>query len=249
MKLHGIARLGLAAAIVTLAAATPARAQRGDGFLFRQPEVNVSLRLGYGYAMANSDLFKQVTEDLTLNKRDFSGLTAGAEIGVPITSRFEFTLDGAYVRANKSSEFRHFIDNNDLPIEQTTTFERVPLSANLRFYLAAPGRSVGKLAWIPAKIVPWVSGGGGTMWYRFQQRGDFVDFNTSNVYPSYYEGSGWAPVVQASGGVDVSLNSLVAFRTSLQSIWAKGPLGRDFSGFDKLDLSGVNATLGLSFRL
>jgi hypothetical protein len=249
MKLHSIARLGLTAAIVTFAAGTPARAQHGDGFLFRRPEASLSMRLGYGYAMANSDLFDQVTEDLTLNKRDFSGLTAGAELAVPVTSRFEITVDGAYLRANKGSEFRHFIDNNDLPIEQTTTFERVPLSLNVRFYLTPPGRSVGKLAWIPSKVAPWVSAGAGTMWYRFRQQGDFVDFNTTNVYPSFYEGSGWAEMVQASGGVDVSLSSLVALRTSVQSIWAKGPLGRDFIGFDKLDLSGVNATLGLSFRL
>jgi hypothetical protein len=248
MTLHSFTRLSLGAAFA-LAAAVPAGAQSGNGFLFHRPDASITLRLGYGYANANSDLFKQVTEDLTLNKRDFSGLTAGAEFAVPVSSRFEISVDAAYLRSSKGSEFRHFIDNNDLPIEQTTSFERVPVTGNLRFYLTPPGRSVGKLAWIPAKVVPWVSAGGGTMWYRFRQEGDFVDFNNSNVYASYYESTAWSPMVQASGGVDVSLTSLIAFRTSIQSVWSKAPLTRDFQGFDKLDLSGVNATLGLSFRL
>lgn len=248
MTLQGITRLGLAAAI-SLAAAAPASAQKGDGFLFHKPDARLTLRLGYDHANANSDLFKQVTEDLTLNKRDFSGLLGGGELAIPITDHIEIAVDASYSRASKGSEFRNFIDNNDLPIEQTTQFERVPVAGSVRFYLTPPGRSIGKLAWIPSKVASWVSAGAGTMWYRFRQEGDFVDFNTTNVYPSFYESSGWTSMAQVAGGVDVSLSSLVAVRSSIQSVWAKGPLNRDFVGFDKLDLSGVSASVGLTFRL
>ncbi len=247
MTLQGFARLGLAAAL--LAAAAPMSAQQGAGYLFHKPDARLTVRLGYDHANANSDLFKQVTEDLTLSKSDFSGLTAGAELAIPFGSRFEVALDGGYSHASKGSDFRHFIDNNNQPIEQTTTFQRVPLTANLRVYLVPPGRSIGKLAWIPNKITPWVAGGVGTMWYRFRQEGDFVDFNTTNVYPSFYESSAWTSMGQVSGGVDFNLNSLMALRTQLQSVWAKGPLTHDFVGFDKLDLSGVSGTIGLSFRM
>ena len=87
------------------------------------------------------------------------------------------------------------------------------------------------------------------MWYRFRQEGDFVDFNTLDVYSSFYESSAWTPAAQASGGVDFTLTPLVALRTAVQGVWAKGPLTHDFVGFDKIDLSSVNATIGLSFRL
>ena len=247
MTFQGFTRLGLAAAL-SLAALAPAGAQ-GSGFLFHKPDARLTVRVGYDHANANSDLFKQVTEDLTLNKRDFSGLTFGGELGIPISDRIEIAVEGGYSRASKGSEFRHFIDNNDLPIEQTTQFERAPVIGSVRFYIIPPGRSIGKLAWIPSKFTTWVSAGAGTMWYRFRQDGDFVDFNTSNVYTSFYESSGWTTTGQVAGGVDVSLNSLVAIRSSVQSQWAKGPLNRDFVGFEKLDLSGVSATVGLTFRL
>ena len=139
MTLHRFSRLGIAAAL--LAAAAPASAQKGDGYLFHKPDARLTVRLGYDHANANSDLFKQVTEDLTLSKKDFSGLTGGVEFALPVAERVEVSLDGGYSYSSKGSEFRHFIDNNDLPIEQTTTFQRVPITANVRIFLTSLTRA------------------------------------------------------------------------------------------------------------
>jgi hypothetical protein len=51
------------------------------------------------------------------------------------------------------------------------------------------------------------------------------------------------------GGLDVSITPLLALRGEARYVWAKAPLGRDFSGFNRIDLSGVQGTLGLTFRL
>ena len=91
----------------------------------------------------------------------------------------------------RRSEFRHFIDNNDQPIEQTTTFRRVPITIGVKQYLTSTGRSIGKFAWIPSRFAPYVGAGGGTMFYSFRQDGDFIDFQTNDVFPSYYASSGW----------------------------------------------------------
>src|SRR3954468_3507599 len=74
--------MGLAA-VVALAAAAPAHAQStGDGFLFHRPMARISVRGGYAVARAGSDLFDFTTENLTLQKRDFSGLSLGAAVDV-----------------------------------------------------------------------------------------------------------------------------------------------------------------------
>ena len=238
------------AAALALGLALPAYAQHGgDGYLFHAPNVRLSLRGGYDHANANSEVFDQAVQDLSLNKSDFSGLTLGGEAAFALTSRLDLSLDVGFSRSQKGSDFRHFIDNNDLPIEQTTTFARVPLMANLRLYLSPPGRNVGRLAWIPNKVVPFVGAGAGTMWYRFEQTGDFVDFQTNNVFTSTFKSDGWTPALQGMGGVDVSITPLLAFRGEARYVWAKAPLGRDFSGFNRIDLSGVQGTLGLTFRL
>lgn len=238
-------------ALFALGLAAPLHAQRsGDGYLFREPEGRLSIRVGYDHANAGSDVFAQSIDMLTINKRDFSGLTLGAEAGFPLSSRLDLSIDVGFSRAGRGSEFRHFIDNNNLPIEQTTTFDRVPVTANLRFYLTEPGRSIGKLAWIPKKVVPWIGAGGGMMWYRFRQLGDFVDSTTFKVFTADLNSSGWTGTAQGMGGADISLSPHVALRADVRYVWAKAQLDSPaFSGFDRIDLSGVQGTLGLTYRL
>ena len=238
------------AALAALAAAPPVQAQSsGDGFLFHEPNARISVRGGYALARAGSDLFEFTTENLTVDKSDFSGLSLGASVGFRVTSRIDFTLDGGYSRTSKASEFRNLIDDDDLPIEQTTTFERAPITANLKLYLSPPGHSVGRAAWIPAKITPWIGAGGGFMRYRFKQEGDFVDFQTNGVFSSTFDTSDWTPVVQGMAGADFTLTPSLAITGEARYLWARGELGRDFGGFDKIDLSGVTASIGLSLRL
>src|SRR5258708_2001506 len=190
----------------------------------------MTLRGGYGLAAARSDIFDDAVTNLTLSRRDFSGLAAGVEVGVTMADRWDISVDASYSRASKGSEFRHFIDNNNLPIEQTTLFERVPIMASIRYYLTPPGRAIGRLAWIPSHAVPWVAAGAGTMFYKFEQKGDFVDFRTSNVFPSTFTSSEWTPALQGAGGFDGSLTPTLALTTEPRDIWAPGPGPHHFSG-------------------
>ena len=240
------------AALSTLlvGSAVPLHAQgSGTGYLFGAPNARLTVHAGYAHANANSDLFDFVTTNLTLNKSSFSGPSIGADLGVTVAPRLELSVSVDYSAAVRNSDDRVYQDNNNLPIEQTTSFRRVPLMANAILYLAPRGRSVGKLAWIPATVVPWVGAGGGTMWYRFQQEGDFVDYRTLNVFHSKLESSGWAPAFQGMGGVDVTLSPRFAFTADARYMWAKGTLSRDFTGFDRIDLSGITVALGFTVRL
>jgi hypothetical protein len=238
------------AAVFVLGLAPPAHAQLGgDGFLFRAPRVRLAVRGGFALASANSDVFDFTTENLTLEKRDFSSFSGGASIGVAATDRLELSVDVGYSRAAKSSAFRHLIDNNDLPIEQRTTFERIPYTANVKLYLNSPGQRIGTTAWVPAKLSPWIGAGGGVMQYRFHQNGDFVDFQTNKVFTSTFESTGATAVVQGLAGTDFTLTPSLALTGEARYLWARGDLGRDFGGFNKIDLSGVSASVGLSLRL
>ena len=239
------------AAVATLALNAPTlQAQRGGpGYLFQRPDVQITLRGGYAAARAGSDLFDFATSELTLKRSDFSGITAGLELGIPLTSRLDIVLDAGWAHARKGSEFRHFVDNKDRPIEQTTTFDRVPLTVNLRYNLVPTGRTVGRLAWIPSTVVPWIGAGGGAMWYRFEQQGDFVDFKTNAVFPTTYASSNWAPAGQVMAGVDLSLSPSLGVSLGGRYLLARGSLQRDFSGFDRIDLSGGSVTAGFLVRI
>jgi hypothetical protein len=238
----------LAAALAGLAAPLEGQSA-GNGYLFGAPDVRFSLRAGYAHANANSEVFEDAIRFLTLEKGSFSGPSMGGEIAFPLTSRLDVTFSADYSAAVRESDDREYIDNNNLPITQTTSFRRAPLAANAIFSLVPRGRTIGKLAWIPTRVVPWVGAGGGAMWYSFRQEGDFVNYQTLDVFSAAVESSGWAPVVQALGGVDVTISPRLGFTADVRGTWARAELSRDFSGYDKIDLSGVTGALGFTFRL
>jgi hypothetical protein len=224
----------------------------GNGFLLGTPEGSVAIRLGYDHATAGSDIFTDpaTAGELGLKKGDFSGFSGAVDLGVRMSDRFDFVLGTAYAGTSHGSKYLHYLDNNDQPIEQTTSFQRVPISGSVKMYLTPRGRSIGKFAWIPNKVSPYLGAGGGLIWYRYRQAGDFVDFNTPDlrVFPATYESSAWTAEGHAFAGIDYSLNPRLALTAESRYTWARGPLSSDFSGFHRIDLSGISATAGLAVR-
>lgn len=240
----------VASALFAAAAASPVRAQAtGNGYLFGAPDARFSIHAGYSRAGAGGDLFNEVTTNLSLNKSDFSGPSIGGEVAFTLSPRLDLAFQVDYAGVTKGSDYRHFFDNNQRPIEQTTTFRRVPVTANVRAYLLPRGREIGKLAWIPSSVVPWVGAGGGLMWYQYRQEGDFIDFSNMNVYRDRFNSDGWTPTLQGMGGVDVNLSTRLAFTADLRYNWARASLSSDFVGYNKIDLSGVSTALGFTIRL
>jgi hypothetical protein len=238
-----------AAAIVSLAAPQSSHAQSaGRGYLFGKPIGSFTLRGGYALANAKSDLFAFTTEELTLDRRDFSSPGADAEFALHALPKTDLVLWSSWAGVRRPSEFRNFIDNNDQPIEQTTDFQRVPVTVGIKQYLVSPGRSIGRFAWVPARVAPYVSAGAGTMWYRFKQTGDFVDFKTNDVFASVYESTGWTTAAHGAAGLEYSLDARFALSAETRYLWSKATLSPDFSGFDRLDLSGLSTMLGFTVR-
>jgi hypothetical protein len=234
---------------VLVAGVSPAVAQgAGNGFLFHTPSVTLTLHGGYDRAVAQSDIFDFTTKQLTLGQGDFSGLAGGGDLSFRLAPRVDVMLSAAYTGRVKPSEFRDWVGTDDLPIEQRTRFERAPVTANLKLYLLPRGRTIGSFAWVPAKVAPYIGAGGGAMWYRFRQQGDFVDYETLDIYNDFLQSDGWAPVAQALAGVDVSLTPRFALNGETRYAWSHARLGESFVDFDPIDLSGLSATVGLSIR-
>ena len=249
MSWRGYATLLL---VVTIAGvfATPSHAQSaGDGFLFRVPGGSFGLRAGFDHAMAGSDVFSYFTRELTLRRSDFSSATLGAYVGFRVSPRNDLVFDFSYANVSQGSEYRDWIDQNNQPIVQTTSLRRIPITVGLRHYLGARGRAIGRFAWIPAAQTPYVGVGAGVMQYRFRQVGDFINLQTLNIASDALESTAWTPVVHALAGMDFSLGRFFLLNGEVRYTWARGPMNRDYIGYNKIDLSGLSATAGFSFRL
>ena len=244
--LHWLLVALTAAAPLTLFAQDPG--QRGDGFLFRRPLISLTVRGGYDRPSGSSEIYDFATKQLTLDRGDLAALGMQFDLGVRLADRLDLVFTGGGARRSQASEFRNFVDNNDQPIEQVTTLRRFPITAGVKFALTHPGQQIGKFAWIPSRLTPWVGIGGGAMQYAFRQAGDFVDFETLNVFAKTYQSKGWAPMAYANVGADLSLNARFALTGDIRYSAARATLDGAFVGFDKIDLSGAAATMGLTIR-
>jgi len=240
--------------VIGIAAAAPlpllAQSQwhTGDGFLFHRPVVSLAIRAGYDRPTASSDIYRFATDQLTLSKGDFAAAGFQADLGLRVAERTEIVVSIGSARREKGSEFRKFVDNDDRPIEQVTTLRRMPMTLGVKYALTPPGDRIGKFVWIPNRLTPWIGAGAGMMSYAFTQSGDFVDFQTLNVFTQKLTSDGFTPMGYAHVGADLRLTTRLALTGDLRYSLARATLGQSFEGFDRIDLSGTAATMGITVR-
>ena len=243
----GVAGAALVAVVLSTGPGE-ARAQAGEDYLLKQPRVTLGLRAGYAVPRAESDIFTFTREQLTVEEDDFNAPSVGLELAFRLDERLDLALGVDYARSETTSEFREFVGTDDLPIVQTTVFDRTAITAGVRAYLKERGRSVGRFAWIPGSWSPFVGAGAGWMNYTFEQDGEFVDFETLDIFQDRFRSSGWTPTLHALAGVDVSLSPRFVLKTEGRYSWGSMDLAGDFVGFDEIDLSGFQVSLGVSAR-
>ena len=242
-------RFSMGAVLAVLRAAWDADIALAQDFLFRRPNVTLGLRFGYAMPRAEGEIFDFTRNELTVEKSDFNSAAIAGDLGIQLTGRIDLSLGLGYENSEIDSESRDFIGDDDLPILQTTNFRRVPFTVGLKAYLTERGRRISDLAWIPAKWAPFVGGGVGFVWYEFEQSGEFVDYETLDIFVDHFASSDGSPLAYATAGFDYSLGLRWIFTAEARYSWASADMGNDFVGFDPIDLTGLRAALGFSLRL
>lgn len=246
----GRALLAVLATLVAIGSApAPAAGQGGPGFLFKRPVASVSLRGGISLPRAQSDIFDFTRRELTVRDGDFDGSYFGAELAVPVAERWEVAFGVGYSKSSILSEYRDWVDQDDSPIQQGIRYNRTPITLSGKYYLVERGRAIGRFAWIPSRLTPFVGAGVGVVRHEFEQAGDFVDFTTFEVAFDQLRSVGYAPTVHALAGVDLTVLKQMFLTGEVRYAWASGTLDRQFfEGFDKMDLTGLQLTVGISAR-
>lgn len=240
--------LGAAVAVFAAEGAPLAAQARAPDFLLRTPRASLGIRTGYALATASSEIFDFTRENLTLERRDFDAMAFGAQLAISATPRLDVAVDLSVANAERKSEFRDWVGSDDLPIEQSTEFYRLPLTVGVKAYLRDRGRGVGRFAWVPERWAPYVGAGAGWVWYRFEQDGEWVDYETYDIFRDRFTARGSTPTVHMYGGADWSLGPAVFLTAEARYSWARAEMGGDFVGFDAMDLSGIQGTVGISLR-
>lgn len=247
MSVFGRSVLGALTALAVSATAVEAQRASPD-FLFKTPRASVTLKGGVTMPTAGSEIFDETSNLLTLDDGDYVSPTWGLDIALRATERLDVVGGIGISKASIWSEFRDWVDADDLPIEQNTSFTRVPFTLSLKYYLTDRGRTVSRFAWVPGDFAPYIGVGGGGMWYRYEQRGDFVDFVDLDIYFDILRSEGTTGTGHAFAGFDYSLGPRWVLQTEARYTVASMRMEPDFRDFDDIDLGGLEATVGFGIR-
>ena len=221
--------------------------QSAPDFLFGRPRFVVGASAGWLVASASGGIFDFTRDLLTINDGDFDTGTFRFTFGRSVSPRLDLMLEAGFSRATITSKYRDFVDSDGLEIVQTTELTQGPLAGGLRFWLRPRGREVGRFAWVPSRLAPYVGAGGGVYRYHFTQSGDFVDFVDLSIFTAGLDSSGWTPSGHVFGGASVNLTPHLFANIEARYTWANTPLSRDFVGFDNIDLNGLRITAGIEY--
>jgi hypothetical protein len=226
-----------------------AGAQPSPDFLFGSPRGMIGFRSGWVFASANSDLFTFVQRHLTIEPEDFNAPAFGVDVEIAVTPRVSAIGGFDFARASKDSEYRDFVDNQRLPITQTTRLTETNLSGSVKLAMTPRGREISSRAFVPAAVTPYVGAGAGMLRYEFLQFGDFIDVDSasSDIFSDTFRSSGWTPSAHLFGGVDVRVYKRLYLSGEGRYLWSSGTPDRDFIDFDPIDLAGFKATVGVHY--
>lgn len=220
-----------------------------DDFLFHQPKATLSFNLGFNLPTAGSQVFDEAFEVYTLDKGDLYGFLIGGGISVFVNDRVDLGFDFSYASSDTWVEYTDYVDNNDLPIEHEISFLQVPLTVSAKYFLMDRGRKIGNLSWIPTSWAPYIGAGGGRIFYEYEQVGDFIDFVDNSVFRSSFLSEGWAWVGHVLGGAQWYLSPEWIISAEGRYSFASADMDRPaYQGYDKIDLSGFNGSIGFGFR-
>jgi outer membrane protein W len=214
-------------------------------FLFGVPKASFAARGGWSVAGTNSEIFELVQDELTVETGDFNAPILILDLTYKMKPQIDAMFRFGYSRVSVDSESRDYVDQDDNPILQTTELKKIPLTGNVKFYLLSRGREISRFAYVPRSFAPYVGGGGGLLWYRFRQVGDFVDFEDLSIFSDAFTSDGWTPTLNVFGGIDIKLTPRLFLAVEASYYWAKSDMGADFVNFDPIDLAGLAMTVGL----
>jgi outer membrane protein W len=224
----GVLALGMVALLPTYAHAAGGMDVRVGGFF---PRADTS---------GNNNLFKDDFDLYTVGKNDFRGLTGGIEFNFGLADNLELGLHADGYGRTIDTSYRNYVRSDDSEIFQTLKLESAPVGVTLRYVFG--GRH--------ASIAPYIGAGADLVFWHYEERGDFVDFQDPAlpVIADEFIEDGVVPGFHVQAGVRVPINHDFAITGEARYLWAKEKdMGGSFRGLG-LDLTGLSATVGVNIR-
>jgi hypothetical protein len=212
-------------------------------------EKYITIKGGYYMLSGKSDLWEYNEELLTLSVKDLNNFNGALELGFPVDSRFDISLEFGFYKDTAYTEYRDFIDEWGDPITQQISLRIVPIMFNGKFYpIAKTSRKNVRGRTEYRSIAPYVGAGLGLYIWRYEELGDYIDFSDGSIYTTQFLTNGTDLGVNLRGGIEIPIGSSAAIMAEFSHHIIKGELSEDFVGFQKFDLGGNLFSFGFVFH-
>jgi hypothetical protein len=198
-----------------------------------------NLKIGLFQPSLSSDLWRINMDNLIFKKSDMSNTYYAFEYEFFLNRYSSLSLElGSYNR-NLYSEYRDYEYDDGTPIYQNIALRITPLELTYKLYPIGHRRM----------FIPYLGVGGGMYFWRYEQWGEFIDFETGDVN----EGNAVTRTISigfnARAGIVLRLQRSLGIAIEGKYQYLRGRLSDYFEGFNQLDLSGLTATIGLNVYL
>lgn len=199
-----------------------------------------AIRVRYGEFRPDGDsqYWRQREVDFFGGTSDWEDSIWGVDYHRMLTERWVFVAGFNSWEGEQRTSFRDFVDDRGGEIEHEASLQTDRLDLGIAYYFLRRN----------ARVSPYAGFGGSFHEYDLEETGDFIDFDSGDVFFGSFSTSGdafgWFWLV----GVEVSVTDQVGIFGEARWNDASDELRGDFLDFGRLDLGGRDLSLGVSFR-
>ena len=206
----------------------------------------MQFRIG-GFLPDGDDAFwSDVENTFTLDVSEFDDLILGVSFVHPWGDHFEVGFNVDLYDNTVVSAVDGFVDGAGLPILHDTNLTMLPVSMDFRV-LPFGHHRVGKSRQSYRPVL-YLGGGIGSVFWEYEEIGEFVDFTTDEIFFDHFVDEGVAFATHALAGIELPFSSGWGVMMEVKRTWADDTPGGDFGGLGKLDLGGTTVSAGATLR-
>jgi hypothetical protein len=197
-----------------------------------------SIRFGLLSPRGDSRLWAENVATFDYAVNDFNSLFGGVEFDVELNEFVDVAMGVDGYSRSVGSRYRDFVRDDGTEILQTVRLRVVPITFGVRFLPA------GKFH----VLAPYVTGGLGLYPYEYREEGEFVDFDTAEIFGAVFYDRGVGTGAYAAAGLEASLTPGFLIFGEYRRHFVRAGHGGDFTSFGDFDLDAAQLSLGFTFR-
>ncbi len=225
--------------MILMVISLPLEARRyGRNPYTRQPLQNQSFNIKLGLFQPNmqSELWDINMENLALNEQDMQNISFALEYEQFFNRVMSFSIEGTHYSREHNSQYTEYEYEDGSPIYQSLALTINSLELNLKIYPLGHHQA----------FSPFLGGGIGIYYWKYEQWGDFINFLDGSVEEGYADTRTYTPAFNARAGFTFKAWRSTGLSFEVKYQFLKGSLSSLFEDFDKLDMSGWIFNFGVN---